>query len=162
MSSPSTVTTPSNIAPGRAWWALAVLILGVAMALLDTTIVNVALPTIRTSLGASEATLSWIIAGYALAYGLALIPAGRIGDRIGHKPVFIVGLVVFIAASIACGLATDDLHLIVARVVQGLGGGIFFPAVTALITIMFAPHRRGRAFAIFGATLGLSAALGPL
>jgi EmrB/QacA subfamily drug resistance transporter len=142
--------------------ALAVLILGVSMALLDTTIVNVALPTIRTSLDANEATLSWIISGYALAYGLALIPAGRIGDRIGHKPVFIVGLVVFTAASIACGLASDDVHLVIARVVQGLGGGIFFPAVTALIQLMFAPQRRGRAFAIFGATLGLSAALGPL
>lgn len=146
----------------RPWLALAVLIVGVAMALIDTTIVNVALPTIRTSLDASEATLSWIISGYALAYGLVLIPAGRIGDRIGHKWVFLFGLTVFTAASIACGLATDDVHLIIARVVQGLGGGIFFPPVTALIQLMFPPQQRGKAFAIMGATIGFSTALGPI
>jgi EmrB/QacA subfamily drug resistance transporter len=142
--------------------ALAVLIVGIAMALIDTTIVNVALPTIRTSLDASESTLSWIISGYALAYGLVLIPAGRIGDRIGHKWVFVVGLVIFVGASIACGLATDDLQLIIARVVQGLGGGIFFPPVTALIQLMYPPLKRGKAFAIMGATIGFSTALGPL
>ena len=97
------------------------------MALLDTTIVNVALPTIRTSLDASEATLSWIISGYALAFGLALIPAGRIGDRIGHKWVFFTGLALFTIASLFCGLAQNDLQLVVARVVQGLAGGIFVP-----------------------------------
>ena len=142
--------------------AFAVLILGVAMALLDTTIVNVALPTIRTSLSADEATLSWIISGYALAYGLALIPAGRIGDRIGHKWVFIVGLAGFTLASLAAGLAQDTATLIVARVVQGLFGGIFFPPVTALIQLMFPPRVRGRAFAILGAAIGFSTALGPL
>src|SRR6188472_3014195 len=119
--------------PRRTWLALAVLILGVAMALLDTTIVNVALPTIRTSIDASEATLSWIISGYALAYGLALIPAGRIGDRIGHKWVFIVGIAGFTISSFAAGIAHDSATLVVARVVQGLFGGIFFPPVTALI-----------------------------
>ena len=132
------------------------------MALLDTTIVNVALPTIRTSLNADEATLSWIISGYALAYGLALIPAGRIGDRIGHKWVFIVGLAGFTLASLAAGLAHDTGTLIVARVVQGLFGGIFFPPVTALIQLMFPPRVRGKAFAIFGAAIGFSTALGPL
>ena len=142
--------------------AFAVLILGVAMALLDTTIVNVALPTIRTSLSADEATLSWIISGYALAYGLALIPAGRIGDRVGHKWVFIVGLAGFTLASLAAGLAQDTATLIVARVVQGLFGGIFFPPVTALIQLMFPPRVRGRAFAILGASIGFSTALGPL
>ena len=146
----------------RTWGAFAVLILGVAMALLDTTIVNVALPTIRTSLSADEATLSWIISGYALAYGLALIPAGRIGDRIGHKWVFIVGLVGFTLASLMAGLAQDTATLIVARVVQGLFGGIFFPPVTALIQLMFPPRIRGKAFAILGASIGFSTALGPL
>jgi EmrB/QacA subfamily drug resistance transporter len=159
-SSPSTTTVP--VVTRRTWMAFAVLILGVAMALLDTTIVNVALPTIRTSLSADEATLSWIISGYALAYGLALIPAGRIGDRIGHKWVFIVGLAGFTLASLAAGLAHDTATLIVARVVQGLFGGIFFPPVTALIQLMFPPRVRGRAFAILGAAIGFSTALGPL
>jgi EmrB/QacA subfamily drug resistance transporter len=155
-------TTTAPAVPRRTWLALAVLILGVAMALLDTTIVNVALPTIRTSIDASEATLSWIISGYALAYGLALIPAGRIGDRIGHKWVFITGLSLFTVASLACGLAQDSTQLIVARIVQGLAGGIFFPPVTALIQLMFPPRNRGAAFAIMGATIGFSTALGPL
>ena len=125
-------------------------------------IVNVALPTIRDSLDASEATLSWIISGYALAFGLALIPAGRVGDRFGHKWVFFTGLALFTVASLCAGLAQDDTQLIVARVVQGLGGGIFFPAVTAFIQLMFPPMKRGKAFAIMGAVIGVSSALGPI
>jgi EmrB/QacA subfamily drug resistance transporter len=135
---------------------------GVFMSLLDTTIVNVALPTIRDSINADEATLAWIISGYALAFGLALIPAGRLGDRFGHKWVFFTGLAIFTAASLFAGLAQDPTQLIVARVIQGLGGGIFFPAVTASIQLLFAPHKRGAAFAILGAVLGVSSALGPL
>src|SRR6187401_181267 len=123
--------------PRSAWNALIVLMAGMFMALLDTTIVNVALPTIQESLDASEATLSWIISGYALAFGIALIPAGRIGDRVGHKWVFFTGLLLFTVASLACGLAQNDLQLIIARVVQGLAGGIFVPAVTAVIQLMF-------------------------
>ncbi|MFE6970701.1 MFS transporter [Isoptericola sp. NPDC057653] len=146
----------------RTWVSLAVILLGVAMALLDTTIVNVALPTIRTSLDASEATLSWIISGYALAFGLALIPAGRVGDRFGHTWVFVVGLAGFTLASLWCGLADGPTSLVVARVVQGLFGGIFFPAVTALIQLMFPGPLRGRAFAVMGATIGFSTALGPI
>lgn len=148
--------------PRRTWLALAVLILGVSMALIDTTIVNVAIPTIRTSLDASEATLSWIISGYALAYGLALIPAGRLGDRIGHRWVFLIGILGFTLASIACGLAQDETQLIVARVAQGMFGGIFFPPITALVQLMFPPRVRGKAFAITGAIIGISTALGPL
>lgn len=161
-SAPSTTSAAAPVVTRKTWGAFAVLILGVAMALLDTTIVNVALPTIRTSLRADEATLSWIISGYALAYGLALIPAGRVGDRIGHKWVFIVGLAGFTLASLMAGIAQDTATLIVARVVQGLFGGIFFPPVTALIQLMFAPRVRGRAFAILGASIGFSTALGPL
>ena len=151
-----------DAAPRSSWIALAVLILGVSMALLDTTIVNVALPTIRTSLDASEGTLSWIISGYALAYGLALIPAGRVGDRVGHKWVFVAGLAGFTLASLWCGLASGSTELIVARVVQGLCGGIFFPAVTALIQLMFTGRTRGKAFAVMGAAIGFSTALGPI
>ncbi len=155
---------PSGIAisPRRAWQALAVLLLGMAMALIDATIVNVALPTIRTSLSADEATLSWIISGYSLAFGLALIPAGRVGDRLGHKWVFIIGLALFTVASLACGLAQNSTQLVVARVIQGLAGGIFLPAVSAFIQIMFPGKSRGRAFAIMGAVLGISSALGPI
>ena len=162
MSQTTTGSTLATIAPRRAWRALGVLLIGMFMSLLDATIVNVALPTIRTSLDASEATLSWIISGYALAFGLALIPAGRVGDRYGHKWVFFGGLALFTAASVACGLAQSDLQLIVARVVQGLAGGIYLPAVTAYIQLMFAGRTRGKAFAIMGAVIGVSSALGPL
>src|ERR1700741_4255063 len=150
------------VTPRRNWLALAVLLVGAFVALLDTTIVNVALPAIRTSLGASNATLSWIVSGYALAFGLALIPAGRVGDRFGHKWVFIAGLSLFTVASLACGLATDDGQLISARAVQGLGGGMFFTPITALIQLMFADRMRARALAMMGATIGFSVALGPL
>jgi EmrB/QacA subfamily drug resistance transporter len=162
VTAPQTAARPAIVIPRRTWLAFAVLILGIAMALLDTTIVNVALPVIRDGLSADEATLSWIISGYALAYGLALIPAGRIGDRIGHKWVFVVGLVIFTLASLWAGLAQDSTSLVVARVAQGLGGGIFFPPVTALIQLMFPGPVRGKAFAIMGATIGFSTALGPL
>jgi EmrB/QacA subfamily drug resistance transporter len=146
----------------HAWRALAVLLAGMFIALLDTTIVNVALPTIQHSLNGSNDTLSWIISGYALAFGLALIPAGRVGDRIGHKWVFFTGLALFTIASFTCGLAQNDLELITSRVIQGLAGGIFVPAVTALIQLMFPQQSRGRAFAIMGAVIGVSTALGPI
>ena len=152
---------PSTV-PRRSWQALVVLLAGMFIALLDTTIVNVALPTIRTSLDASESTLSWIISGYALAFGLALIPAGRVGDRIGHKWVFFTGIALFTVASAACGLAQSDTQLVVFRVVQGLAGGIFVPAVTAFIQLLFPGRVRGQAFAIMGAVIGVSSALGPI
>jgi MFS family permease len=148
--------------PRRTWQALIVLLAGMFIALLDTTIVNVALPSIRTSIDASEATLSWIISGYALAFGLALVPAGRVGDRIGHKWVFFSGVAVFTLASLACGLAQDDLQLVAARIVQGLAGGAFVPAVTAYIQLLFPFRSRARAFAVMGAVIGVSSALGPI
>ncbi|MCU1477434.1 MAG: transporter [Subtercola sp.] len=158
-------TTPRAPTPAvskTAWRAFIVLLIGMSMALLDTTIVNVALPTIRTDLNASESTLSWIISGYALAFGLALIPAGRLGDRIGHKWVFFVGIALFTVASFTCGLAQTDTELIVSRVIQGLAGGIFVPSVTAYIQLLFQGKSRGKAFAIMGAVIGVSSALGPI
>ncbi|MEV0649563.1 MFS transporter [Phytomonospora sp. NPDC050363] len=159
--SASTETGPPTVSR-RTWQTLAVLLAGMFMALLDTTIVNVALPPIRASLDASESTLSWIISGYALAFGLALIPAGRLGDRIGHKWIFFGGLALFTLASLACGFAQNDLQLIVSRVVQGLSCGIYVPAVTAFIQLLFVPRLRGKAFAVMGSVIGVSTALGPI
>jgi EmrB/QacA subfamily drug resistance transporter len=153
---------PAPTVSRHAWQALAVLLAGMFMALLDTTIVNVALVPIRTSLNASESTLSWIISGYALAFGLTLIPAGRLGDRLGHKWVFFCGLLLFTLASLACGFAQNDVQLIVSRVVQGLACGIFVPGVTAFIQLLFPPRMRGKAFAIMGSVIGVSTALGPI
>ena len=162
LSQSASSSASAGVSSGHAWRALGVLLIGMFMSLLDATIVNVALPTIRTSLSASEATLSWIISGYALAFGLALIPAGRLGDRFGHKWVFISGLTLFTIASLACGLAQDGNQLIVARVVQGLAAGVYVPAVTAYIQLLFTGRTRGKAFAIMGAVIGVSSALGPL
>src|SRR5690606_21018121 len=97
-----------------------------------------------------------------LASGISLIPAGRLGDRIGHKPVFLVGLVVFTLASLWCGLAGSADELVVARVVQGLGGGIFYPTVTSFIQVLYSGRARGRAFGLMGAVIGVTTALGPL
>lgn len=142
--------------------ALAVLLLGAYMALLDTTIVNVAIPTIRTGLDASDAAVSWVVSGYALAFGLVLIPAGWLGDRIGHRAVFITGLALFTGMSLACGLAPAGSWLVAARILQGVGGGLAFTPVTALIQVMFSGRARGRAFSVMGAVIGFAVALGPL
>jgi EmrB/QacA subfamily drug resistance transporter len=171
MSNTASAAPPAQAAPPQAWRALIVLLIGMGMALLDTTIVNVALPTIRDNVNptlnghlqpAGEDVLSWVISGYALAFGLALIPAGRLGDRFGHKWVFFVGLALFSIASLACGFAQSDLQLIIFRVVQGLAGGIFVPAVAAFIQLLFLGRVRGTAFAIMGAVIGVSTALGPI
>ncbi|MDQ1560739.1 MAG: hypothetical protein QOE85_80 [Actinomycetota bacterium] len=166
--SAGTSPSPAESASPAAWRALVVLLIGMFMALLDTTIVNVALPTIRDNVNgagsqpAGDDILSWVISGYALAFGIALIPAGRLGDRFGHKWIFFSGLALFTVASLACGLAQSDLQLVIARVVQGLAGGIFLPAVTAFIQILFPGRVRGKAFAIMGAVIGVSSALGPI
>lgn len=142
--------------------ALAVLLLGAFMALLDTTIVNVAIPTIGTGLHASDAAVSWVVSGYALTFGLVLIPAGWLGDRLGHRAVFLTGVAVFIAASLVCGLAPSQTWLVAARIVQGVGGGLMFTPVMALIQVMFTGRARSRAASVMGAVIGFATALGPL
>jgi EmrB/QacA subfamily drug resistance transporter len=132
------------------------------MALLDTTIVNVALPSIRTGLHASSASLEWIVSGYALAYGLALVPGGRAGDRFGHKRLFLIGLTIFTLASVACGLSQSEAQIVVARIVQGLGAGLFFPSISATIQHSFTGPARSKAFGVLGAVIGVSTAIGPL
>ena len=142
--------------------SVAVVLVGAFMALLDTTIVTVALPTIRTGLHASPAALEWVVSGYALAYGLALVPAGRAGDRFGHKPLFLTGLAIFTVASAACGLAQNQGEIVAARAVQGMAAGIFYPAITATIQLSFTGPARSKAFGALGATIGASIALGPV
>ncbi len=154
-----TIETEPN--PAR-WRALALCLVAGFMTLLDVSIVNVALPSIRTGLGASESAIQWIIAGYALAFGIALVPAGRLGDARSRRAIFGLGLGLFTAASAACGLATGPTWLSVTRVLQGLGAGIVSPQVSGFIQTMFAGRERGRAFGMFGATIGISTAIGPL
>jgi len=144
------------------WKALSVCLVAGFMTLLDISIVNVALPSIQTGLGAGENALSWIVSGYALAFGLLLVPAGRLGDARGRRPAFEVGLALFTLASIACGFAPTAALLVVARLVQGFAGGVLTPQVSGLIQQMFRGAERGKAFGLFGATIGVSTAIGPL
>jgi EmrB/QacA subfamily drug resistance transporter len=158
-----TNSTNNPVKASRAsWLALAVVLAGMFMALIDSTVVNVALPSIRASLNADESTLSWIVSGYALTFGLALIPAGRLGDRLGHKWVFIVGLILFTIASAYCGLAQNSFDIVVGRLLQGLAAGIYVPAVAAFIQLLFNGRERGKAFAIMGSIIGISSAIGQL
>jgi EmrB/QacA subfamily drug resistance transporter len=132
------------------------------MTLLDVSIVNVALPSIRQGLHASASDLQWIVAGYALAYGIILVPAGRLGDARSRRAVFGIGLALFTLASGLAGAAPTSGWLSLARIVQGLAAGMIAPQVSGFIQTLFSGHERGRAFGLFGATIGISTAVGPL
>ena len=146
----------------RRWKALSVCLVGGFMVLLDVSIVNVALPSIRDGLQASESELQWVVSGYALTFGLLLVPAGRVGDVRGRRTMFVVALALFSLASLACGLAPTSLTLVVARLVQGLAGGLLTPQISALIQQLFRGRERGTAFGLFGTVVGVSTAVGPL
>jgi EmrB/QacA subfamily drug resistance transporter len=161
------MTTQHDVRPGAPehpspWRTLAVVLVGAFMALLDVTIVNVALPSIARGLRAGDSILEWVVSGYALAFGLTLIPAGRLGDRFGHRTTFVTGLSVFTLASLACGLAQNPGQIVAARIVQGIGAGLFQPAIAASIQTGFSGRDRSKAFGLLGATIGLSTALGPI
>ena len=132
------------------------------MTLLDVSIVNVALPSIESALNADSDELQWIVAGYALAFGLVLVISGRAGDIFGRKKLFLTGLSVFVLASLGCGLAPDATWLLILRLVQGAAAGILNPQVLGFIQDMFKGRVRARALGIFGIVVGLSTALGPV
>ncbi|HVT66282.1 MAG TPA: MFS transporter [Trebonia sp.] len=159
---PKTANTDNGDSGRRNWLILAIVLIGSFMAVLDTTIVNVALPSIEQGAHATADALEWVVSGYALTFGLALVPAGRIGDRFGYKRLFLTGLAVFVVASLACGLAGNSAELVAARLVQGLGAGIYYPAISAIIQRLFAGRDRSRAFGYLGGIVGISTAVGPL
>src|SRR4051794_14053738 len=144
------------------WMALAVVLAAGFMTLLDVSIVNVALPSIEQSLHAQPNELQWIVSGYALALGLLLVPSGRFGDAHGRRPVFMVGVALFVVASAACALAPTSLALVLMRIVQGFAGGVLSPQISGLIQSLFRGQERGKAFGYFGTTIGVSTAVGPL
>jgi EmrB/QacA subfamily drug resistance transporter len=145
------------------WLAAAVLIVGALMDMIDVTIVNVALPTIRRSMDATATQLEWVVSGYMLAFAATLIVAGSLGDRFGRKRVFLLGAWLFGAASLCAGLSGTGAELIAARIVQGAAAAGMAPQVLATFRVMFASTKdRGKAFAVYGATLGLASAVGLL
>src|SRR5829696_6006313 len=130
------------------WLVLFTLCLGFFMILLDTTIVNIAIPDMIDRLGASLDEILWILNAYILIYAVLLIPAGRLGDLFGPKRLFMIGLVIFTLASMACGLAQSPAQLIAFRVLQGFGGALLTPQTLSVLTMIFPPAKRGAAFGI--------------
>ncbi|MGH3566396.1 MAG: DHA2 family efflux MFS transporter permease subunit [Pseudonocardia sp.] len=147
----------------RRWLALLVLCLGDLMIILDATIVNVALPTIRAELGFSEASLAWVVNAYLITFGGFLLLGGRLGDLFGHRRLFLIGIAVFTAASLACGLAGSQEFLVGARAVQGLGGAVVAVVALSLIMTMFTePAERVKAMGIIGFVVASGGSIGVL
>ncbi|MEU7302289.1 MFS transporter [Streptomyces sp. NPDC007206] len=146
----------------RRWRALAVCLIAGFMTLLDVSIVNVALPSMQRGLDASPADVSWIVSGYTLTFGLALVPAGKLGDVLGRKPMFLAGLAFFTAVSVLCAVSPNPTWLVVARLLQGAAGGLLNPQVIGMIQQLFRGPERGRAFGLYGASIAISTAVGPL
>ncbi len=146
----------------RKWWTLIAVCLGTFMLLLDVTIVNVALPSIQTSLSASFSDLQWVIDAYALMLAALLLTTGSLADLFGRRIVFSIGLGIFVASSVLCGLATSPLFLNLARGAQGIGGATMFATSLALLAHAFRGPERGVAFGVWGAITGIAVAIGPV
>jgi EmrB/QacA subfamily drug resistance transporter len=146
----------------RKWWTLAAVSLGLFMIMLDNTVVNVALPTIQRDLGARLSELEWIVSGYALTFAAFLLTGGKLADQFGRRRVFVVGLVIFGGASLACALAPSAGFLIGARVVQGVGAALMNPATLSIISATFPPRQRGTAIGIWVGVSATALAIGPL
>jgi EmrB/QacA subfamily drug resistance transporter len=146
----------------RKWWTLGAVAFGLFMIMLDNTVVNVALPTMQKDLHVSTARLEWVVVAYALTFAALLITGGKLGDMYGRRRLFVIGLVIFTASSLACGLATSAGFLIGARAVQGVGAALMNPATLSIITATFPPKERGQAIGIWAGVSALALAIGPL
>lgn len=142
--------------------AVLVLIFATFMELLDTTIINVALPAIDADLQATSSQLEWMVSGYVLAFAVLVITGGRLGDIYGRKTIFIIGLVGFTVASAACAYATSADVLVVSRLIQGVFGALMIPQALSIIQVLFTPKERAGVFAVLGLVSGLAAVAGPL
>ncbi|MFE9189777.1 MFS transporter [Micromonospora sp. NPDC007208] len=161
----SAAQTPQPVSAAenrRRWQAVGVGLVAAFMTLLDVSIVNVAVPSIDRALHASPSDLQWILSGYALTFGLALVPAGRFGDARGRRNAFVFGIALFTITSALAGLATSPTWLVIARLLQGAAAGIVNPQVIGLIQQLFRGPERARPFGLLGATIGISTAVGPL
>ncbi|MGO4105269.1 DHA2 family efflux MFS transporter permease subunit [Leifsonia sp. YAF41] len=146
----------------RPWPALWALVLGFFMILVDSTIVSVATPAIIVGLDADINSVIWVMSAYLLAYAVPLLITGRLGDRFGPKNIYLIGLVIFTAASVWCGLSGSIEMLIAARVLQGVGAALMTPQTMAVITRIFPPDRRGQAMGLWGAVAGIAVLVGPI
>ncbi|MFD2418607.1 MFS transporter [Amycolatopsis pigmentata] len=155
--------TDSSYRPDpRRWKALAVTLAAGFMTMLDVSIVNVALPSIQSGIGASAGTVQWVVSGYVLTFGLVLVSGGRLGDALGRRQMFLISLAGFVAMSAFAGAAPTAGILVTARLLQGAVAGLLTPQNTGLIQELFRGAERGRAFGVFGAMIGVSTAVGPV
>ncbi len=154
-----TRSSPQSENPWNALWAM---MIGFFMIMVDSTIVAIANPTIMADLRIGYSAVVWVTSAYLLGYAVVLLVAGRLGDRFGPKNLYLIGLVVFTAASVWCGLSGSAAMLIAARVVQGVGAGVLTPQTLSTITRIFPPQRRGVAVSLWGATAGAASLVGPL
>jgi len=145
----------------RAWIALGVSTLAALLTVIDVSIVNVAFPSIRRDLGASEAGLSWVLSGYSISVGAFLLLAGRLADQKGRRLLFMIGVGVFVVGSFLSGMAESVTWLVSARVLQGVGGSILGPSSMSMVLPEFPPERRSMVIGIWGASAALGAAVGP-
>ena len=132
-----------------------------AMALMSISAINVALPSIQSALGASDTAVQWLLSGYALIFGVVLVPSGRLGDVVGRSSVFMVGVAIFTLGSLGCALAQDPTLLNIMRLAQGVGAGVASPQVNGAIVQYFSGHARAKAFALFGLVVSVSVAIAP-
>src|SRR4249919_77017 len=146
----------------RKWWTLAAVAFGLFMIMLDNTVVNVALPAIQESLGLKISELEWVVTGYALTFGALMLTGGKLADLLGRRRIFVIGLVIFTASSLGCGLAGSAAVLIGALVVQGLGAALMNPATLSIVTVSFPARQRGTAIGIWAGVSALALAIGPL
>lgn len=152
----------AECARGNEPWVLAATILGSSMAFIDGSVVNIALPAIQKDFAASLASMQWIINAYALFLATLILVGGAAGDRFGRRRIFILGIAIFTAASVWCGVAPDALQLIAARAAQGVGGALLVPSSLAIISASFSAHERGKAIGTWAGFSALTAALGPV
>jgi EmrB/QacA subfamily drug resistance transporter len=162
MSTPTDFNAGTVLTGRKRWAALAFLALGVSMIILDATVVNVAIPTMVKDLGLTTSDAEWVSAAYSLTFASLLILSGRIADRSGRKLLFILGVIVFVAASVLVAASDSSSTLIAARALQGVGGAMILPSSLSVINAVFVGKDRAIAFAVWGGTIGGMAALGPL
>lgn len=156
------ITHASTFSPRQKKIALLIVAFAFVMDLLDSTIVNIAIPSIQTNLGASYAAIQWLVAGYSLTFALLLITGGRMGDVFGYKKIFMVGVSGFTIASLLAGVAPNTTLLVIARLLQGSMAAMMVPQVMSLMQVMFAPKERAGVMGMFGMLGGLGASLGPI
>src|SRR2546430_6076226 len=162
MTATRTLPGPVQSPPGRSWSALAVLMIGTFMFVLDFFIVNVARPAIQQGLRAGECAIEWIVAGYAISTAVLLVTGGRLGDQFGRRRVFAIGLTVFVLTSAACALAPDPAVLVTARILQGVGAALMAPSILSILGVVYSGPARVRAISVYGMVMGLAAVSGQL